>query len=260
MRKLILLVLMLVVVAGAQPPAPKLVTPKKTIRLFNGKNLDNFYTYLRQSKYEDPKRVFTVSKGVLRISGEEWGAATTREAYRDYHLIVEWKWGGKAWPPREKAARDSGIMLHSVGADGAIGGVWMESVECQIIEGGCGDIILVGKDRHPSLTVETRVGSNQELYWQKGGTPVAKDRGRFDWFGRDVEWKDVLGFRGRAEVEKPLGQWNRSEAVCNGDSITTIVNGVTTCHGTKSSFTEGRIQIQSEGAEILIRRVELKPL
>jgi hypothetical protein len=261
MKKAILFVLMLAVAAGAQPPAPKLVTPKKTIRLFNGKNLDNFYTYLRDNKYQDPKKVFTVSKGVLRISGEEWGAVTTRDAFRDYHLIVEWKWGGKNWPPRERAARDSGIMVHSVGADGAYGGVWMASVECQIIEGGCGDIILVGtKDDHPSLTVETRVGPNKELYWQKGGQPVTKDRGRFDWFGRDPNWKDVLGFRGGAELEKPLGEWNRSEVICKGDSITTIVNGVIACHGTKSSLTEGRIQIQSEAGEILVRRVELRPL
>jgi hypothetical protein len=243
--------------AAAQDQA---ITPQDPIRLFNGKNLDNFYTYLRHNKYADPGKVFTVPNGVIRISGEEWGAITTRKDYRDYHLIVEWKWGGKAWPPRQDKARDSGIMLHSVGPDGAYGGLWMESIECQIIEGGCGDIILVGTTRKPTLTVETRVGANKELYWHKGGTPVTKDSGRFDWYGRDEAWKDVLGFRGRQDVEKPVGKWNRSEVICDGDSITNLVNGVVVMHGTKSSHTAGKIQIQSEGAEILIRKVELRPL
>jgi len=150
--------------------------------------------------------------------------------------------------------------VHSVGEDGAAGGIWMESIECQIIEGGCGDIILVNGKNKPSLTVETRVGANKELYWHKGGTPVRKDSGRFDWYGRDEAWQDKLGFRGRQEVEKPLGQWNRSEVICDGDSITNLVNGVVVMHGTKASHTAGKIQIQSEYAEILVRKAELRPL
>jgi hypothetical protein len=245
----------------SSPVAEKAITPKRVITLFNGKNLDNFYTYLKTSKYEDPKKVFTVQDGKIRISGEEFGAVITRDAYRDYHLIVEWKWGGPNHPPREKNARDSGILVHSVGADGAYGGIWMESVECQVIEGGCGDFILVGGAELPSLTVETHVGANGELYWQKGGKPVAMNKGRFDWFGRDPEWKDILGFRGRNDVEKPVvGKWNRSEVICDGDSITNLVNGVVVNQGTHSSHTWGRIQLQSEAAEIWIRRVELRPL
>jgi hypothetical protein len=250
-------ILLLCSLAAAQD---QVITPRRTIRLFNGKNLDNFYTYLKPTRYEDPKKVFTVRDGVIHISGEELGAVITKEAYRDYHLVVEWKWGGKAWPPRENRARDSGILVHSVGEDGAYGGIWMESIECQIIEGGCGDIILVNGKNKPSLTVETRVGANKELYWHKGGTPVRKDSGRFDWYGRDEAWQDKLGFRGRQEVEKPLGQWNRSEVICDGDSITNLVNGVVVMHGTKASHTAGKIQIQSEYAEILVRKAELRPL
>ena len=86
--------------------------PAKKIRLFNGKDLTNFYVYLKDSKREDPKKVFTVNQGQIHISGEEWGALSTEKEYRDYHLVVEWKWGGKAWPPRVDKARDSGILLH----------------------------------------------------------------------------------------------------------------------------------------------------
>ena len=112
---------------------------------FNGKDLTGFYSYLHDSKYDDPKKVFTVKDGVLVISGEDFGGLTTREEFRDYVLIVEWKWGERTFGSRKRNARDSGLLLHCVGPDGAAGGYWMESQECQIIEGGCGDFIMVGQ-------------------------------------------------------------------------------------------------------------------
>src|SRR5207244_2148223 len=72
--------------------------------------------------------------------------------YEDYHLVTEFKWGDKTGPKRKDSARDSGILLHCVGADGAAGGTWMQSIECQMIEGGTGDIILVSAKGKVSLT------------------------------------------------------------------------------------------------------------
>ena len=153
------------------------------------------------------------------------------------------------------------LLLHCVGADGAAGGNWMESQECQIIEGGCGDFIMVGGNGNkPSLTCETRLGPDRQLYYEKGGKPETRDSGRFNWWGRDPLWKDVLGFRGARDVEKPAGEWNRMEVICDGDSITNIVNGYVVNAGTKSSLTKGKIIIQSEGAEILFRKIEIRPL
>ena len=95
---------------------------------------------------------------------------------------------------------------------------------------------------------------------RKGGKAVTRDAGRYNWWGRDPGWKDVLGFRGSRDVEKPAGQWNRIEVICDGDSITNIVNGYVVNIGTKSSLTAGKIIIQSEGAEIFVRRFEIRPL
>jgi hypothetical protein len=244
--------------APALPGQP--VTPKKTIQLFNGKNLDGWYTWLRDTKHEDPKGVFTVQKKALRISGEDWGGIATRGTYRDYHLIVEWKWGGATWGNRKDRARDSGILVHAVGEDGAASGVWLESIEAQIIEGGTGDFILVAGKNRPSMTAEVRTDAKGETYWQKGGEPRTRTSGRFNWYGRDPDWKDAIDFRGKQDVEKPVGEWNRQEVIADGDKITNILNGVVVNYGTGSSHTEGKIQIQSEGAEILIRKVELRPL
>lgn len=226
---------------------------------FNGKDLNGFYTYTKRHGYADPQGVFTVKDGLLRVSGEDFGGVATGGNFADYHLVVEWKWGEKTWPPREKATRDSGLLLHCVGPDGAAGGQWMESVECQIIEGGCGDFILVGGKGKPRITCETRTDGKQ-LYYEKGGEPVTRDSGRINWWGRDPNWKDVLGYRGPRDVEKPTGEWNRMEVICDGDSITNIVNGVVVNVGTKSSHTSGKIQLQSEGAELFVRKFEVRPL
>jgi hypothetical protein len=228
---------------------------------FNGKDLGGFYSFLHDSKYEDPKKVFSVRDGLLVISGEEFGGLTTRDEFHDYVLIAEWKWGERTFGSRKRNARDSGLLLHCVGADGAAFGNWMESQECQIIEGGCGDFIMVpGNGNKPNLTCETRVGPDRQLYFEKGGTPVTRNSGRYNWWGRDPAWKDDLGFRGARDVEKPAGEWNRMEVICDGDSITNIVNGYVVNSGTKSSLTKGKIIIQSEGAEIVFRKIEIRPL
>jgi hypothetical protein len=76
------------------------------IQLFNGRNLDGWYTFLRdRGRDRDPKKVFTVKDGQIRISGEEWGCITTHEEFKDYKLVVEFKWGGEAFEPRKDKAR-----------------------------------------------------------------------------------------------------------------------------------------------------------
>jgi hypothetical protein len=227
---------------------------------FNGKDMTGFYTYLREHKYDDPAQVFAVHDGMIHISGAEFGGLTTRDEFRDYHLLVEWKWGERTFGSRKTKARDSGVLLHCVGPDGAAGGNWMESQECQIIEGGCGDLILVSGREKPSLTCETRVGPDRQLYFEKGGKAVTRDSGRYNWWGRDPAWKDVIGFRGSRDIEKPAGEWNRTEVICDGDTITNIVNGYVVNVGTKSSLTKGKIILQSEGAEIFFRKFEIRPL
>jgi hypothetical protein len=243
------------------------IAPVKPIKLFNGKDLTNFYTYLGSpgkgakpyGKNNDPEKVFAVQDGMIRISGKVFGGLITEQQYANYHLVAEFKWGEKTWPPREKAARDSGILLHCVGADGAAGGVWMEAIECQMIEGGTGDFILVAGKGPPSLTAKAEKRRGQ-FYYNPDAQPVDFTIGRINWYGRDPDWKDVKGFRGPRDVEKPVGQWNRLECLCNEDRITITLNGTIVNQGTKASHRQGKILIQSEGAEVFFRRIDLLPL
>ncbi len=252
-------ILSLTLAAAFAALAQDAVAPTRKIVLFNGKNLDGWYAWLRDHKYEDPKKVFTVQNGMIHISGEELGGLATRQAYRDYHLIVEWRWGTKTWGNREKRTRDSGILIHGVGEDGAYSGIWLESIESQVIEGGTGDIILVNGKNKPSMTATVRVDGNQ-IYWDKNGTPVTRNTGRINWWGRSPQWKDELGFRGPQDVESPTGKWNRQEIYAVGDKLAFVINGTLVNRGYDLSHRAGKIQLQSELAEIFIRKVEIRPV
>ncbi|MDR3637305.1 MAG: DUF1080 domain-containing protein [Isosphaeraceae bacterium] len=207
--------------AGEEP------SPGATVVLFNGKNLSGWTTFIRHadktSPNLDPKGVFRVEDGVLHVSGEEFGALTTEKEFANYRLVVEFKWGVKKWPPRDKPGtpRDSGILLHCVGPDK----VWTKSIECQIQEHDCGD------------------------FWLVDGTTI------------EVDGEVVPRYKKKKrDAEKPTGEWNTVECICDAGKITNIVNGVVVNEGVRASVTKGRILLQSEGAEVYYRKVELTPL
>lgn len=234
-----------------------------SIKLFNGSNLEGWYTYIEgRGKNHDPKGVFTVQDGLIRISGEEWGCITTENEYENYQLFVEFKWGGLTYEPRLDRARDSGVLLHSQGEDGSSQGIWMHSIECQIIEGGTGDFIVVGDGSEQfqiTCTVNPEKHDHSFVY-NPDGEEVTINEGRINWYGRDPDWEDVLGFRGQNDVENVPGKWNRLECIAKENSLTFFLNGHMVNSAENVHPTKGRIQIQSEGAEIFFRRVEIKAI
>ncbi|RRA98032.1 3-keto-disaccharide hydrolase [Larkinella rosea] len=235
----------------------------KTVRLFNGKNLKGWYRFVeKRGRENDVKKVFTVEKGLIHVSGEEYGSIITDEEYANYTLTVEFKWGDNTYAPRADRARDSGVLLHSTGPDGGYRGIWMRSIECQLIEGGTGDFLVVG-DGTDNYALTATIAPNKEgggRVFSPSGTPVTIHSGRIDWFDRDPNWKDVKGFRGAKDVEKPLGEWNTMVCVADEDRISSYLNGVLVNQATQVKPSKGRIQIQSEGAELFVRKVELVPL
>jgi len=275
MRAFAALLTLFVIVLPGGAAAQTAIAPEMVIQIFDGKSLDNFYTWLVDSHREDPLRVITVVDQVdgapaIRISGEKWGGLVTREAYRDYRLVVEFRWGLATWGQRRNAARDSGVLVHAQGADGNTGrdfnGPWMRSIEAQIIEGGVGDIILVagfepdGTRITPAVTARAGRDRDGEAVFDPAGEARLFETGRINWYGRDVDWKDSLGFRGKDDVESPYGQWTRLEVIAQGDRLTYLVNGKVVNEGVRASLTAGKIIIQSEGAEIFFRKIEIGPV
>ena len=83
---------------------------------------------------------------------------------------------------------------------------------------------------------------------------------RVNWPGRNPCWRDILGFRGQFEVDSPPGQWTRIEVEVREGNFTCRVNGQLVNEAQECNYTEGRILLQTEAAEIHFRKVDLEPL
>jgi hypothetical protein len=199
---------------------------QKAKPLFNGKDLTGWYTFIKsRGKNNDSARVFSVKDGLLFITGQEFGYLVTEKKYTDFRLVVEFKWGEKKYPPRENRVRDNGILYYVVDSDK----VWPRSIECQIQEGDCGDFWLID-----SVTVVMDGARTQATK----NTRIAKKK----------------------DNEKPTGEWNKLEIVAQNGKCTHIMNGEVVNEGTDASLRSGRILIQSEGAEIYYRKIEITEL
>jgi Domain of Unknown Function (DUF1080) len=177
---------------------------------------------------------------------------------------LRWNLSGEDKPflPDIDKARDSGILLHSTGEDGGYQGIWIHSIECQIIEGGTGDILVVG-DGSTKFSATAHVASEKQggsYRFQADGQPATINQGRINWFGRDENWSDTIGFRGEKDIERPMGEWNKLECVAEGKEISVYLNGTLVNRAFNVQPAKGQIQIQSEGAEIFFRNICLAPL
>jgi hypothetical protein len=274
-------------------PTPPVTQPEKPLIHFNGKDLSGFYTFLKDhGRDQDPRGVFTVKDGILRISGEEPGYLATQRDYSQYQLIAEYRWGEKTWGGREDKARSSSIIVHASGPDGAVGGTLMSGFQVLVKEGRTGTFYLPKGPLPLKLTVdidpqlakprpapppsgpakENQKAANPKkgkmVWWwvfKPGGTRTQLKDGGFVCFPMyfDTRQEDTKGFRGKADVEKPVGQWNTLEITCsinrfNLHQITVVLNGTRVNLGYQAAPTGGKILIRSEGAEIFFRKFEVK--
>ncbi len=269
MKILITLILINTLVVFSSLWAKQSEGSSEWISLFNGKDLEGWDTYISyvpksgetvvKGVNNDPNKVFTVVDGLIRISGQEWGAITSREEFENYHLKLEFKWGELKWPPRLDMRRDSGLLYHCVGPHGAQNDHWMRSHEFQIQEGDTGDYYsLAGA----SLDIKARKISFNESH-----------RLQYDPNGQNYPL-DTVTFSRRVikshDNENPTGEWNVVELICEGDVATHIVNDEVVFQATASRqesedgqsipLTRGKLQIQSEGAEIFLRNILIRNL
>jgi hypothetical protein len=246
----------------------------KWIPLFNGKDLTGWDTYIGPDMNDsgkfltgepvglnkDPRKVFTVvnvnGENLIRISGENWGAISTVQEYENYHLQLQFKWGELKWGQKKNKNRDSGLLYHSVGKYGADYGAWMRSQELQIEETNTGD------------------------YWGVAGgmadIPVVKKSEKeydYDPRGTFITFREA-GPQGRrcfksTNEEKPTGEWNTVDLYCWVDTSVFVINGKVVMilyhqkqleNGQALPLTKGKIQIQSEGAEVFYRGIKIQTI
>jgi hypothetical protein len=245
--------------------AKETIRPEKRTALFNGKDLSGLTTWLKDTEREDPRGVFRVTDGMLHLSGDGDGYLATEREYRDYRLVVEYKWGQRH---AGKFVRNSGILLHATGPDGNAG-AWPSSFECQLAQGCVGDLILIqGKDEQGRVIPMTftaeieRSPDGRRRRWKRGGEKATwpPERGQLWWSRHQWDFEELLDTRGEHDVESPVGEWTRVECLCDGDEITIVVNGHTVNHVSGVSPSAGKILLQTEGSEIFFRTFEIYPL
>ena len=167
--------------AGTTDATETPIAPRTRMRLFNGRDLAGFTTWLVDTHHADPRGVFSVTNGMIHISGDGLGYLATRNRFRDYRLIVEWRWGrtNTPWGDRLGRARDSGVFLHATGSDGNSRdgkGAFMAAIECNVFEGAVGDFLLIrgswpdGSPIAPRVVVETAPDVDKEGWptWSRG--------------------------------------------------------------------------------------------
>lgn len=221
--------------------------------LFNGTDLDGWYSYLpSKGKNNDPQGIFKVENGMIHIldkpagSNQDFGYIATQESYSNYHLRLEYMWGGKRFAPRNGKKRDSGVIYHVQGNDG----IWPRGVEYQIQEGDTGDFWMLGGTR---MTTTVNSPGHKEPDFASNGVPYETKRGDFVRVGNSGSYDKREG-------------WNTVDIIVKGDSVMQMVNGVVNNHAFNllkpdgSPLTSGRILIQAEGAEVFYRNIEIRPL
>jgi hypothetical protein len=232
-------------IATTLPALSQKIPPHKSaVVLFNGKDLNNFDTFLKtKGLNSDPDHIFQVENGVVHVSGKEMGYIITKQPYHDFYLRAEFKWGEGTYGDREGQARDSGILYNIQGDQK----VWPRSIEFQITEGGTGDFwmtdgaALTGRD-------------GKRVTGPPGGAM------KIDHFGKGPS-KNVVGFRDPiGDLEKPHGEWNELVLIVHGNDVKQYVNGKLANEGTDPFPTEGKILFQSEGSEVYFRNMKLYPL
>ena len=208
---------------------------------------------------KDPKQVFTMleenGEDVLRISGEIYGCIATKKEFENYHFSFQVKWGEKKWPPRLNEYRDSGICYHSVGDFGVDYWLsWMQSQELQIGEGWFGDYWSIAGSR---MDIRASKPEGQDAYQFDPSAPLKNDRNSSSYCMRINDF------------EKPFGEWNTVELICFGDKSIYIINGHVAMalensrmikDGKEVPLTKGKIQIQSEAAEVYYKNIKIRQI
>jgi hypothetical protein len=191
--------------------------------LFNGKDLTGWKPYLKDAK-ADPKNTWSVVDGAIVCTGKPNGYIATEKEYADYVLRLKWRF------PAGSKGGNSGVLLHVQEKDA----VWPTSIEAQLFAGSAGDFWLIYP---PDASLDV-------------------DKARQDPKQARHYYRLMKG----EKIERPFGEWNQYEITCKGGDVTLVVNGQKVNEGKNGNLKKGRIALQSEGAEVHFKDIEIKEM
>ena len=192
---------------------------------------------------------------VLKIDGDIYGCIFTKQNFGNYHLKLKVKWGDKKYSPRLNEDKDSGVLYHSQGKCGVeYWRTWMLSQEFQVTEKGMGDYWSQASSRSD---VKARK-DGKDYFFDNNGTLTefgsGTGNGGFCHAGVDAENKNG---------------WNELELITYGDKSIRIVNGKVVMalsnsrymvNGEAKPLVSGKIQLQSEAAEVYYKDIVIKKI
>ena len=197
---------------------------------------------------------------VLRISGEIYGCLFTKQDFRNYDLKLKVKWGTQKWAPRLNEPRDSGILYNSQGECGVdYWHSWMLSQEFQVSEpqqgNAMGDFWCIANS---SADIRAAYNASHDtLKFSPTAAPVRMGNGK-------------SGFcQAAASYSAPAGEWTELELLnvngqslhlVNGHVVLAVNNSAYVANGQRQPLTQGKIQLQSEAAEVFYKDILIKPL
>lgn len=207
--------------------------------------------------------VFTTLKenneDIIRVGGPYYGCLISKKEYKNYHFQLKFKWGDKKWIPRKNKLKDSGILYHSIGEPGVEHWrSWMLSQEFQIMEGHTGDFW-----RQASSAIDIRAYAPESLL-----NCMAHESQDYLPFG---EGEDAQIYCLRSNnFEKAHGEWNTLDLICHEGKSLHIVNGEVVMILKNSRYLndnnemvpliKGKIQLQSEAAELFYKDIKIREL
>jgi len=240
--------------------------------LFDGSNLEGWDTYLGARIIQGDTTVnaplglnvdtsvFKIinleNEKVLKVSGEIWGGISTKREFENYHLQLQFKWGKLKWYPKENDRRDSGLLYHGVGEHGVGDGFWLRSQEFQIQEEDCGDYWGVA-----GAMFGIKASLNADSIYQYDPQGKLLTFSQHSPTGRHC--------KKYPDAEKPSGEWNTIDLYCFKNTSVHMINGVVVMvlensrqsnNGQEAELSKGKIQLQSEAAEVFYRNIKIAPI
>lgn len=208
-----------------EPPTdqPWPVVPTEKTVLFNGENLDGWIRFSPDDK-KDADGKWTVDKVWSVNDGVIHCTGKPKGYLRTQDDYANYKLHVE-WRWVDEPT-NSGVLLHKAGIDQ----VWPKCVEAQLMHENAGDFWLLSFSQ---ITVDGKqVGPEQYANAKKK----------------------------HPSNEKPVGEWNTYDIVCDGGSVKLTVNGLLQNEGTDAKPSSGPICLQSEGSPIEFRNIYLEPL
>lgn len=205
-----------------------------TVELFNGKDLSGWKADVPKADDQpDLPASFLVRDGMLVSKGEPRGHLLTEKSYKDYKLVVEYRFPGEVG--------NCGVLVHA-STPRFLAKMFPQSIEVQMQSGDAGDFWCIGE--------------NIEVPDMEKRRPRRDPSQKFG--GGPQDARRIINLTDGSE-KKP-GEWNTMEITCKGDEVIVTVNGVLVNHGKNATVKEGKIALQAEGSEVEFRKVVLTDL